>query len=41
VRVVYDVAELLRQLGVLPKGGSRGERMAFWGANVRTRLRRR
>ena len=41
VRVVYDVAELMRQLGVLPKGGSRGERLAFWAANLRTRLRRR
>jgi len=40
VRVVYDAAELLRQVGVLPKGGSTGERLAFWAANLRTRLRR-
>ena len=41
VRVVYDAAELLRQAGVLPKAGSRGERLAFLAANLRTRLHRR
>ena len=41
VRVIYDAAEFLRQLGVLPKGRSRGERFAFFAANLRTRLHRR
>jgi len=40
VRVVYDVAEILRQLGVLPKGRSRGERLTMLAANLRSRLRR-
>jgi len=40
-RVVYDTAEFLRQLGVVPKTGSRGERLAIFAANLRIRLRRR
>ena len=40
VRVVYDVAEILHELGVLPKGRSRGERLTMLAANLRTRLRR-
>jgi len=41
VRVVHDTAEFLRQLGVLPKAGSTGERLAVLATNLRTRLRRR
>ena len=41
VRTIYDTAELLRQLGVLPKRGSKGERLACFAANLRVRLRRR
>ena len=41
VRVVYDVASILRQMGVLPHAGSRGERMMTTTANVLTRLRKR
>lgn len=41
VRVIYDAAESLRQLGILPKGGSRSERLAVVATNLRTRLRRR
>lgn len=40
-RVVYDVAELLRQLGVLPSTRSRGERLTVMAANLRNRLHRR
>lgn len=40
-RVVYDVADLMRQLGVLPPHGSRGERMTMTLANLATKLRRR
>jgi steroid delta-isomerase-like uncharacterized protein len=41
IRVVYDVASLMRELGVLPGQGSRAERLIIAGANVRTVLRRR
>ncbi|HUO74944.1 MAG TPA: ester cyclase [Solirubrobacteraceae bacterium] len=40
VRVVYDVTELLRQAGVLPKRGSTAERLMMHGANLLGRLRR-
>ena len=40
IRVVYDVAEILRQLGVLPKGGSAGERLIMTVANLRGRFHR-
>jgi steroid delta-isomerase-like uncharacterized protein len=41
MRVVYDVADILRQLGVLPKPGSTGERVIIALANFQTQLRRR
>jgi steroid delta-isomerase-like uncharacterized protein len=41
IRVVYDVADVMRQLGVLPPRGSHGERLIMMGANLRSRLRRR
>jgi len=41
IRVVYDVANMMRQFGVLPKTGSLGERLTIKAANLRTRLRRR
>ena len=41
MRVVYDVAGIMRQLGVLPKAGSRGERAIIALANLQTQLRRR
>ena len=41
VRVVYDVASILRQMGVLPQTGSPGERIMTTTANVMTRIRSR
>ncbi len=41
IRVVYDVASIMRQLGVLPGRGSRAERLIITGTNVRTWRRRR
>jgi steroid delta-isomerase-like uncharacterized protein len=41
IRVVYDTADVLRQLGVLPKPGSLGERAIIALANLQTQLRRR
>ena len=40
-RVVYDVADIMQQLGVLSKPGSRGERMMIKFANLATEVRRR
>jgi hypothetical protein len=41
IRVVYDVAAVMRQLGVLPRAGSLGERAIIGRANLQTQLRRR
>ncbi len=41
IRVVYDVASIMRQLGVLPPQGSPAERVIVTAANARTWLRRR
>ena len=41
IRVVYDVASVMRQLGVLPRRRSAGERLIMTTANLRTRLLRR
>jgi len=41
IRVVYDVTSILRQMGVLPRAGSRGERMMTTTANAMTRIRKR
>lgn len=41
IRVVYDVASVLRQLGVLPGRGTWTERLIITGTNMRTWLRRR
>lgn len=41
VRVVYDVADIMRQLGVLSAPGSRGERMMIRFANLATEVRKR
>jgi steroid delta-isomerase-like uncharacterized protein len=41
IRVVYDVTDIMRQLGVLPARSSAGERLIIMAANLRTRLRRR
>ena len=41
MRVVYDVAAIMRQLGVLPNAGSMGERAIIGWANLQTQLRRR
>jgi len=41
IRVVYDVADVMRQLGVLPARSSAGERLIIMAANLRARLRRR
>lgn len=40
-RVVYDVAAIMRQLGVLPTPGSIGERAIITVANLQNQLRRR
>jgi hypothetical protein len=36
-----DDVEIMRQLGILPKAGSRGERAVIALANLQTQLRRR
>jgi hypothetical protein len=36
-----DVAEIMRQLGILPKAGNLGERAVIALANLQTHLRRR
>jgi len=41
IRVIYDVASIMRQLGVLPARGSAAERLIMTAANLRTRLVRR
>jgi predicted ester cyclase len=41
IRVVYDHADVMRQLSVLPARSSAGERLIMMAANPRTRLRRR
>lgn len=41
IRVVYDVAAIMRQLGVLPKAGSIGERAIIALANLQTQLHQR
>ena len=41
IRVVYDVAGIMRQMGVLPTAGSAGERLIMIAANALTWLRRR
>ena len=41
IRVEYDVAAIMRQLGVLPPPDSWGERALVATANLRSRLRRR
>ena len=41
IKVVYDVAAILRQVGVLPEQGSRAEKATIALANLRTRLRKR
>jgi steroid delta-isomerase-like uncharacterized protein len=41
LRGVFDMADCMRQLGVLPPTGSRAERLTMRLANLRTRLRRR
>ena len=39
--VVYDVADAMRQLGILPDPGSRGERATMRMANLMTKIRGR
>jgi steroid delta-isomerase-like uncharacterized protein len=41
VRVVYDVATIMRQLGLLPDAGSGGEHLIVALGTVRTRLQHR
>jgi steroid delta-isomerase-like uncharacterized protein len=41
IRVAYDVAAIMRQLGILPEQRSRGEHVMIRLANLRTSLRRR
>ncbi len=41
IRVVYDVASIMRQFGVLPGHGSWAERLIVAATNLRTVLRRR
>jgi steroid delta-isomerase-like uncharacterized protein len=41
IRVIYDVADIMRQLGVLPQSKSTGERLIITAANLRSRLQRR
>jgi steroid delta-isomerase-like uncharacterized protein len=41
IRVVYDVAAIMRQLGILPEQRSYGERLIIRLANLRTQLRNR
>ena len=38
--ICFDVAAIMRELGVLPPAGSRGERLTAKLANLQTRLRR-
>jgi steroid delta-isomerase-like uncharacterized protein len=40
LRIVFDMADLMRQLGVLPPAGSRGEKVVTALGNLQTRLRR-
>lgn len=39
--VVYDVADVMRQLGIMPAPGSRGERAMMRFANLATKVRNR
>lgn len=41
LRGMFDMADVMRQLGVLPPTGSRAERLTMGLANLRTRLGRR
>jgi steroid delta-isomerase-like uncharacterized protein len=41
LRMVFDMADAMRQLGVLPAPGSRAERLTAKAANLQGRLRRR
>lgn len=41
IRVVYDVADIMRQLGVLPGSASIGERLIILTANLRKLILRR
>jgi steroid delta-isomerase-like uncharacterized protein len=40
LRIVFDVAHTMRQLGVLPAPGTRAERLTMRLANIQTKLRR-
>jgi steroid delta-isomerase-like uncharacterized protein len=41
LRIIFDLADAMRQLGTLPDPGSSSERMMMRMANLKTRLRRR
>jgi steroid delta-isomerase-like uncharacterized protein len=41
LRIVFDVADTMRQLGVLPEPDTRGERLIMRLSNLQTRFRRR
>lgn len=41
LRIVFDMTDVMRQLGAMPPPGSRGERVAMMLTNAQTRLRRR
>ena len=40
LQIVFDMADMMVQLGVLPAPGSRGEKMVTTLGNLQTRLRR-
>jgi predicted ester cyclase len=41
LRIVFDLADTMRQLGVLPEPGTRAERLTMRLANVQNKFRRR
>jgi steroid delta-isomerase-like uncharacterized protein len=41
LQIVFDMADLARQLGLLPAPGSSGERLMVWMERVKARVRRR
>jgi hypothetical protein len=41
LRIVFDMAGAMRQLGTLPEPGTRGERLAIGLANLQRKLRHR
>ena len=41
LHIIFDLADMMRQLGVLPEPGTRAERLTMRLANIQNKLRRR